>query len=472
MFFIIALPGVNAQEVSVRLGKTGIGLNEYFTITIQAANDRLKEYSEFPEIEGFQKRGTSTSTSTNIVNGRMSSTQSLTQNYQATGKGSFILRSFTMSINGKQIKSEGTKIKVGEPVQRHSKSVFGRDPFGDFFGNRSNTTEFIDVKADAFATLSVDKNEVYAGEGFTATLAFYVAASNRAEMRFYDLSNQITEIVKKIKPSNCWEEHFSIDQIVGDPVKINGRDYTQYKIYQAAYYPLTVQDIAFPSVGLKMIKYKVAKSPSFFGRNRQEDYETFYSREKTVKVKALPPHPLKDKAAVGNYRLDEILSTASLGTGQSFTYEFNIAGEGNISSIEAPAPLEDKNFDFYAPDVRQNINRSRGKVSGTKSFNFYGIPGEPGTFSLGDYFSWVFFNPSSETYDTLKSELTLQVTGESRRNLSIASNDPGDFYGRIKSADNQLQSLNGNRWTSVAINILVVLILGTTACLFFKKPAA
>ncbi|MBC6426567.1 MAG: BatD family protein [Ekhidna sp.] len=472
VLFIITSLSVNAQDVSVKLGKTEIALNEYFTITIRVANDRLKKYSNFPDIEGFNKRGTSTSTSTNIVNGRMSSTQSLTQNYQAIAKGNFVLRPFTMSINGKQTRSEGTSIKVGEPVQRQSGGVFGRDPFDDFFGNRSNKTEFVDVKADAFAALTVDKNEVYVGEGFTATLAFYVAASNRAEMRFHDLSNQITEIVKKVKPSNCWEENFSIDQIAGDPVKINGRNYTQYKIYQTAYYPLTAQDIEFPSVGLKMIKYKVAKNPSFFGRNRQEDYETFYSREKIVKVKALPAHPLKDKVAVGNYRLDEVLSVTSLETGQSFNYAFNIVGEGNISSIEAPSPPENENFDFYEPDVRQNINRGRGKVSGTKSFNFYGIPSEPGTFDLGAYFSWVFFNPSSETYDTLKSELTLQVTGESRKNLSIASNDLGDFYDRISKADNQLRSLNEDQWINIVINILAVFILGTTIYLFFKKPTA
>ncbi|MDE0472859.1 MAG: hypothetical protein OXH57_13070, partial [Ekhidna sp.] len=132
----------------------------------------------------------------------------------------------------------------------------------------------------------------------------------------------------------------------------------------------------------------------------------------------------------------------------------------------------DKNFDFYEPDIRQNINRGSGKVSGTKSFDFYGIPNEPGTFDLGAYFFWVFFNPSSKTYDTLKSEMALQVTGESRKNLTIASNDLGDFYDRMNHADNQLQSLNDNGWINTIINILTVLTLSATVYLFFKKPAA
>ena len=459
-----------AQDVSIKLGKGEIGLNQYYTVTIQVENDRLKQYSEFPSIDGFIKRGTSSSTTTNYVNGRMSSTQSLTQNYQATEQGNFRLNPFSMTINGTVVKSEGQGITVGESVQAQSRSR-SSDPLSDFFGRSSEPAEFVDIEADAFAALSVDKNEVYVGEGFTATLAFYVAESNRAEMRFYDLSNQITEIVKKVKPSNCWEENFSIDQIVGDPVTINGRSYTRYKIYQTAYFPLTVQDIEFPSVGLKMIKYKVAKNPSFFGRNRQEDYETFYSKAKSVKVEELPPHPLRDVVAVGNYQLDEELSVDNLETGQSFNYDFNIMGDGNISAIEAPSPPENDTFDFYAPDVKQNVTRSSGRVRGTKGFNFYGIPNEPGEYDLGKYFSWIFFNPTEDRYDTLRSELKLMVTGDSRKNLSIASNDLGDFYDRIGSADNSLRPLSGNGWFTILVNILVVTILGFTAYLLFKKTA-
>ena len=470
VLFGVSFGKLFGQEASIKLGANEIGLNQYYTITIEVENDRLKQYSEFPKIDGFIKRGTSSSTTTNYVNGRMSSTQSLTQNYQATEQGEFQLQPFSMTINGKNVASTGATIIVGEAVQRQSRTR--RDPFGDFFGGRNaEPAEFVDVKADAFAALSVDKSEVYVGEGFTATLAFYVAEANRAEMRFYDLSNQITEIVKNVKPSNCWEENFSIDQIVGDPVNINGRNYTRYKIYQTAYFPLTVEDIEFPSVGLKMIKYKVAKNPSFFGRNRQEDYETFYSKAKRVQVKELPAHPLRDVVAVGNYRLEEELSIDQVETGQSFNFDFNIVGVGNISSIEAPKLPENEEFDLYAPNIKQNITRSNGRVRGSKGFNYYGIPNEPGTYNLSDYFLWIYFNTQKDNYDTLQSELKLNVTGESRKNLSIASNDLGDFYDRIGGADNTLQSVEDSNWFAIFVNILVIIIFGFTAFLLFRKTA-
>lgn len=460
----------NGQDVSIRLGNGDIGLNQYYSITIESKNDRLKTHSDFPSIEGFVKRGTSSSSTTNFTNGRMSSTQSLTQNYQATAQGTFTLQPFTMTINGKEVKSEGQQIKVGEPIQRQARR--SRDLFDDFFGRSSRApTEFIDVKAEAFAALSLDKNEVYVGEGFTATLAFYVAKSNKADMRFYDLSNQITEIIKEIKPSNCWEENFSIDQIVAEPVTINGKKYDKYEIYQSSYYPLTTQDIDFPSIGLKMIKYKVAKNPSFFGRNREEDFQTFYSKPKSIKVKALPPHPLKDLVAVGNYRLREKLSKEELETGQSFNYDFKIIGEGNISALEAPEPQKSGEFDFYEPDIAQNITRASGRVRGNKQFSFYGIPKEPGTYNLGDYFSWVYFNTTTDSYDTLKSDVSLKVSGGSRKNLSIASNDLGDFYDRINKTDNSLVSLDENSGFTILVNIFILITLSFTGYLLFKRAA-
>ena len=86
--------------------------------------------------------------------------------------------------------------------------------------------------------MTTSQDEVYLGEGFTATLAFYVAEENQAPLQFYDLGKQLTDILKLIKPSNAWEENFNIENINGSPVSINGENYTQYKIYQATFYPL------------------------------------------------------------------------------------------------------------------------------------------------------------------------------------------------------------------------------------------
>ena len=458
------------QEISVALGADKIAKNQYFSISVKIENDNIKEYTPFPDIHGFVKRGTSSSSTTSFVNGKVSSSHSIIQNYQPTAEGSFELRSFRMTINGKTVTVRGKKIEVGPAIQQRRRSAFShQDPIDNFFGQRSQPAEYVDVKADAFLALSTSKSEVYVGEGFTATLAFYVSSANRADMRFFDLGKQVTEIVKKLKPERCWEENFNVENINGEPVTINGKSFTKYKVYQTAFFPLNVQDISFPAVNLELIKYNVAKNPSFFGRNRQEDKQSFRSRPKTVKVKNLPQHPLMESVSVGDYRLHENAETTDLKTGQSFNYSFDVIGAGNISAIAEPKMPEDGNFDFYSPNTQQRVNRSNGRISGAKSFNYYGIPNEPGEYPLADYFNWIFFNTRTDRYDTLTSELVVNVTGESRKNEYILSNDVGEFYDRITSENNDLQSIDKDRVRRMIANGFILLMFGLTAFVVFRK---
>jgi hypothetical protein len=172
------------DNVQIVLGPDEIGENQPWTITITINNDRLKNYENFPEIDGFKKRGTSTQSQTSIINGQVSSSQSIVMTYLPTRQGSFTVPSFKMKVNDQIFSVNGKKVKVGAAVQAQPdpfRSFFDRDPAQDFFG-RSGETEFVDIKEDALLALTTNKDEVYVGEGFTTTLSFLVADNNRAHL--------------------------------------------------------------------------------------------------------------------------------------------------------------------------------------------------------------------------------------------------------------------------------------------------
>ena len=467
ILIVSQFPGL-AQEISIHLGPDKIGTNQAFTITITVENEILRSYDEFPEIPGFVKRGTSSSSSTNFINGQVSSSQSITQNYLPTNEGTYNLQPFVMTINDQRIRSKGKKIEVSSPVQSRRQQDPFTDPFGDFFGQKQKQ-EYVDVDADAFLALTTDKNDVYQGEGFTVTLAFYVAEANRAQMQFYELGKQLTEIVKKLKPANCWEENFNIENISQELVTLNGEKYNRYKIFQAAYFPLNNETIDFPPVDLELIKYKVAKRRTFFGQSKVEDYETFTSRHKSITIKDLPPHPLKSKVPVGIYELQEQISGQQLRTGQSFNYSFIVKGDGNISAIDNPFLKEDGDIDLYPPNIRQNITRGSGRVKGLKTFSYFGVPNEPGEYGLADYFWLPYFDPQREVYDTLKSELTVYITGESKKNEMIQANDLGSFYDLMQLENNELKSFSDSKYIKIIGNIFILLMLILSAVFIFKK---
>jgi hypothetical protein len=468
---VLILSGFQAygQEVRIDLGPNQIGDNQSFTISIVAENGSIKSYDQFPDIPGLRKRGTSSSSSTQIINGRVSSSHSIIMTYTPEKQGQIRIPDFSIIVNDKKVEAKGKILTVGPPVQQRNRDPFNHDPFEDFFGRNQQPQEFVDIKEDAFLALTTSKKEVYIGEGFTANLAFYVAVANRAPLQFYDLGRQLGEILKQVKPQNCWEENFNIEKINGVPVEINGKTYTQYKIYQGEFYPLNTEDIKFPKIGLEMIKYQVAKNPSFFGQNRKEGYKTFYSKPLTVRVKELPEHPLKDRVAVGHFQLREKINKSELRTGQSFSYEFNIFGEGNIAAVQEPEVPEEGDIEFYKPNIDQSIRRSNNKVTGAKSFSYFGIPNEPGNYKLNDYFEWIFFNTRKDDYDTLRSNVSISVTGESKKNETIIANDLGQFYDLIEVEDNSLIAKSDWSRVKMIANAFILLILAASAYVVFKK---
>ena len=75
----------------------------------------------------------------------------------------------------------------------------------------------------------------------------------------------------------------------------------------------------------------------------------------------------------------------------------------------------------------------------------------------------------SEKYDTLQSEITIQVSGESKRNNQILSNDMGTFYDQIEIENNQLKAVYKDEWIKTFANLFILIMLGAAIYLVFKK---
>ena len=473
IIILIHFYDIRSQEITVSINPKKISLGGQLKISLNIENEQIKSYGKFPEIDGFSKTGISSSSSTNFINGKRSSSQSIIQNYIAKETGIFNIPDFNIKVNNKDVLVSGTIIEVDDSYDEPKQSPFNNffDPFDDPFDNffERNNNEFYEVEADAFLSLNTDKKSVYIGEAFNTTLSFFVSENNVADMRFYELGRQLTEIIKKIKPPNCWEENFNIENINSIPVIINNKRYNQYKIFEATYYPFNNEKIYFPELELELIKYKVSKRPSFFGRNKIEDYEKFNSNPVEVKVIDLPDHPLKDKVVVGNFKLREKINKQELKTGEGFNYDFEIVGEGNISSIKEPE-INKNSIEFYSPNSQQIINREKSKVFGSKKFSYYAIPNIPGDYNLSDNIYWIYFNSNKKNYDTLKTNMKLLVTGETKNGINKNNSEISSIIKLIKSKPNNLKSYKKQVDISIFLNIIILtLMLISSLYLIFSR---
>ncbi|HSJ67807.1 MAG TPA: BatD family protein [Anditalea sp.] len=464
LFPIINL-NATAQDIRIELGPDEIGLNETFSIKITISDEKIKSYDQFPDIPGFQKQGISQSSSMNLINGQMTSTNSVIQYYKPTRKGTFSLDNFSMMVNGQATSSPGKRITVGDSRAPQRRAG---DPFDDFFG-QPEEIEYVEIEDDAFFAMTLDKESVYVGEGFNVSLAFYMSESNQAPFSFHEPGRQLEEIIRKIKPTNAWEENFNITNIQPERVELNGKFWTKFKVYEASFFPFAEGHIDLPQVGWEMIKFRVAKNPTFFGSNRLEDFKTFYTTGKRIEVKPLPPHPLRSEVSVGVYRLKESFARKEAETGEGITYTFGITGEGNINSIQPPRKSDFQKLNAYDPNVRQQINRGRGKITGSKDFSYFMTLHEPGEIHMSNHLEWIYFNPALEKYDTLRPGATLAISGESRVNQAISSTRLGGIYDLIEVEDNKLSNQRYKYYFSTFINILLVAAVILLAVLIARK---
>jgi len=459
-----------AQRHEIRLGKNQIGVNELYSITIIAEGEDINSYTRFPDIPGFMKAGTSTSSSTTITFGDISSTNSLSQNYRPTKLGTFKLAPFDITINGNKVKSKGASIVVTKKSANQNNDPFAAmDPFKENPFSDLELDRNLPENEDAFIEVSVNKNEVYVGEPFSMQVAFYVAVDNTVPFDFYKLEEQLAGVLKKIKPTNCWEENLPIREIVPHEVKVKNKTYTEYKIFQSTFYPFNSNAIEVPSVGMKFLK-GTSLFNSMAGANPL-DIKEFKSKAKTIRVKELPPHPLKDKVSTGNFKLVAKTDKSYLKTGEIATLSFGIQGEGNFGEIKPPNIEEYPGLDVYPPDSKENTQYSGDVVIGNKTFSYKMVPHQPEKLNLKGIFNWVYFDPYRKVYDTLSPDVKLIVTGKTIEVQTKAFYQDG-FWDVIDQGSDSVLTLQKANTYQMLVNVFCGIMVVSTLVLFFYKNTA
>ena len=466
--------------VTIEIGQTVFPIERPFTISVQIPNSDARPSITFPDIPGFTKRGTSASLTNAEVAGKTIATQVITQTYQAIQPGTFRLAPFTLMINGFAARSEGATLTV-RPSTPATTDPSAPAPI-------QMPTEF----GTAFLSLNTSKASVFVGEGFTVRLSLFVADSYPFELEFWELDKQYQTLQKQIHHPNTWEENYNIKDIQQLPVVINGRKFTEYPIYQATFFPLSVQAIQLPSVTLQMIRRKplATASPNAPSSSTTASEKTvvdpselfpFMTRPVTIVVKPLPPHPMHGQIAVGKFRLIEGIERASVAIGKSVRYSFRIEGEGNIASLQAPL-VQDVVTSDSIPNIlpagtNQVINRLGAIVTGSKTFAYFLVPRRHEAFPLGKVFYWIYFDPGLAQYDTLRSAITLRTDGTPANSVlnGEQSTVPADnaatasIYANLAQLDSTRLFIDASSLIRAIANVLlVVMIIGMIFVLFRK----
>ncbi|MGV3502210.1 MAG: BatD family protein [Adhaeribacter sp.] len=463
MLLFLAGPAYAQQgQVQLELGASRLPITEYFTLSLKLRGVPRNTVGDFPEIDGFQKSKRTITRARITVGKKAFIEETITQNYAALKEGVFVLKPFSIQVNGQQVSSKGKTIRVDPvppaeaPVVPEPKTAIPVAPLKEQPLKNSQS----------YLALEADQKQVRIGEGAAVRLFFYLAAEDQGYLDFHDFANQYQVIARAMKQSQVWEEAYEVNSSQPDTLQVDNKTFLRFRLAENIYYPLGKKELEFPALSLTMVQWP--KDAGFAAGSRSQALVTFKSKPLRIGVQALPGQDGQQDVQVGDYRLQEGMDRTGFRAGQSFTYSFTVAGTGNLKALTMPALQPPAGLEIFPPAIRFRPDPQR-KGSGSTTFHFTLLARQPGNYALGKIFYLPFFNPASGRYDTLRSELQIRVG--SARDLP-AFTRPGEadpFYKLIRTESNSLSPVNKIGQIKLYTNLVILFLICASLYVFYKK---
>ena len=457
----------NAPEVVV----SGDQFRLSYTINSQKVRDfRAPSIKEFEVLMGPSR---STQSSTQIINGNVTSTSTITFTYilMAGKEGTYTIPGATIVADGNNYTSNSVEIKVLPPDQS---AGAGSGNSRNSSRNQANSGKITDKELFMMATAS--KTNVYEQEAILLTYKVYTQV-NLTELRgdIPDLKGFHTQEVELPNQKTWTLEHY------------NGRNYNTTIWRQLVLFPQQTGKIEIPSVtfGGTVSQMVASADPfdAFFnGGNYVNITKNLVTPKLTINVKELPAgKPANFSGGVGEFTLSSTISTQELKTNDAVTIKLVISGTGNMKLINTPEVGFPQDFEIYDPKVDNKFNLTRNGLAGNKVIEYLAIPRHAGTYTIPPI-EFSYFDLKSQSYKTLKTDAyTLNVAkGEGNSDQVVAnftSKEDLKVLGQdiryIKTGDTRLTQKDDYFYgsTSYWLWYIVPLALFITFMVIYRKQA-
>ena len=444
-------------EMSAQVESKNINTEEDLVISVSSSlppNSNEVNTYKFPEIDFFTKIGVSRSKSSNYLNGQLIYSITYSQHYKASNPGIFTIPVLEIILNQQAIKLESFKVTVtkGLTLPEDIKET-----------NPVNLPKEIQASNKPFLLVTSNNYRPFVGQGFTVKISLFIPESNSENMSFDRNDLQIPLMIQKIKPSNCWQENFELEEEKILSVLINKKKYTEYRFFQSTYYALDTSPIVIPSLQLRLLKNdnglgEAAKVPVVF---------------KSTSVKIIPKAlPLKSivNIPVGVFQLKESISQAKAKIGQPLIYKASLVGDGNGILWDKKSLDSDFFIDFLPLNTSITVFPYKDQMFGDNSQKIQIIPKQPGKFALKKYFSWIYFNTNSQKIDTLSSKVILDVVGKPTDLNLNTQDEASDIYRGLELTNSW--DLPWNKWVNwrQIINFVIFLLFMVVVFVIWKSP--
>jgi hypothetical protein len=402
---------LQAQDVSLtadapKVVRVGEQFRLSYTVNARPSSFTAPEITDFYVLSGPNQ---STSSSIQIINGRRTSSYTITYTYylQATGAGKFTIPPARVIVDKEEYSSNPVDIEV-----------LAAEGSGQGAGTQQGVeqTQDVDLSEELFVRLVTDKKTIYRGEPVIATIKLYtrlqITGFGKSEMP--DFAGFWTQEIEAPTQLNLVREN------------VGGKIYNTGMIRKVILFPQKSGEITISPFRLETyIRQQVNRPRSpfddFFGTNYTNALKLLVSKPVTVHVKDLPAGaPQGFTGAVGKLAVKAEIDKTEALTNDAITYKLSISGTGNVQLLEVPRINFPPDFETYDPKVQTNVNNTDAGQSGKKTFEYLLIPRHAGNFRIPPA-SMSYFDLQAGQYRTLNTpEFNLVISkGEEEETVGV-----------------------------------------------------
>jgi len=381
-----------------------------YTINTQKiSNFRAPSISGFDVLMGPNR---SQQSSTQIINGNVSSSSSITFTYilQASKTGTFTIPGATIIADGKSMTSNSVRIKVLPPDHSTSNNNKKNSQVG-------SSSRHISGK-DLFITTTASRTNVYEQEAILLTYKVYTTLNlTQLNGNMPDLKGFHTQEVELPRSKSFSLEHF------------NGRNYKSVVWSQYILFPQQTGSLVVPSIKFDGIIEQELSSvdpfDAFFngGSNISEIKKSIMAPQLVIHVNPLPGNkPASFNGAVGQFSLSSSINSSKVKTNDALTLRLIISGTGNMKLIGNPKVNFPKDFEAYDPKVTDKFSLTKNGLSGNRIIDYLAVPRYAGNYKI-PAIEFTYFDVSSRNYKTIRTKEFNITVEKGKGNASQAISD-------------------------------------------------
>lgn len=431
-FFLSAL----FADVKLTVDTPAIYAGEMASFTITSDGDDIK-FPTINSIDSYNIEGSSSSSSTTIINGNYS--RKISRTYSFSPTKDVTIPSFEIEADGKTYKTEAQKISVLQPS-----------------ASKDGENFVIEVKAD--------KQEVKVGESINLTVLFK-----------YKLDSKIDKLqLSEPKLENFWIKK------VDDVEKTSEKDYIVFKQkyllfpQKSGEYDLSSLEADIGKIVKERIPNDILDDPllknsffrdSFFDSvTNRLTWQKIYSKALHISVKPLP----NNLELFGDYSITSTVDKTSVDANQPVNLTISITGKGNIDDIQK--------YNLTVPNVISYADEP--KIESTFQTDEYGgnFTQKIAFVAQSDYtipkIELTYFNKNTNQVKTIHSESI---------NIKVINNNPNNSAVKIETNNTptvsqkpQVENIENTKEDKNMIYIvltLIVLLVILTSLLFIRKKS-